>query len=107
MTDKHFKYGPIAIGTFVALICLSVVVMFSFPNLLGYYFLFMAFLGLGLRPLIIRTGLNEFFETMLVSTEAGLERNFLKKRRMEIDRQVRDRKYRNKRVKDPRLPKNW
>ena len=107
MKDKHFKYGPIAIGTFVALIWVSVVIMASFPDLLGYYLLFLAFLGLGLRPLIIRTGFYDFFQTLMMTIQARLDRNFLIKRRLEIDRKVRDRKYRNKRVKDPRLPKNW
>lgn len=107
MSSKKFKYGPLAIGIYTALLTLLVVVMMSFPNLFIYYILLLIFFGIGLRPLIVKTGLYAFYQTLITTVVGKLSRKYLQKRRKEIDRKIRDKKYRNKRKKDLRLPKNW
>jgi len=84
-----------------------IVVMVGFPNLFIYYILFLIFLGIGLRPLVEKTGINAFYQTQITRLVEKWDRKFLEKRRMEIDRKRRDQKYRSKRAKDQRLPKNW
>jgi hypothetical protein len=107
MSSKKFKYGPLAIGIYTALFTLLVVVMMGFPNLFIYYILLLIFLGIGLRPLIVKTGLYAFYQTQITRLVEKWDRKFLAKRRIEIDSKRRDQKYRSKRKKDPRLPKNW
>ena len=107
MSSNKFKYGPLAIGIYVALISLLVVIMAAFPNLFIYYIFLLIFLGIGLRPLLEKTGIYAFYQTLRTRLVEKLDRKFLAKRKMEIDRKRRDQKYRNKRTKDPRLPKNW
>lgn len=107
MSSKKFKYGPLAIGIYTALLTLLVVVMVGFPNLFIYYILLLLFLGIGLRPLIVKTGLYAFYQTLITTLVEKLSKKYLQKRRKEIDRKRRDQKYRNKRNKDPQLPKNW
>ena len=107
MREREFEYGFIAKGVFLGLVASSVVVALYFPDRWLHYLGFLLFLGLGLRPLLERTGLYRLWNTVQGFFIERWNRKYLRKRRQEVDRRLRDEKYRGKRYKDPKLPKNW
>ena len=78
-----------------------------YPDMLIYYILLWLFLGLGLRLVIEKTGLYEAYQNARVA----INNRFGKKRhdriKKEVERKMRDEKYRKSRYRDPRLPRNW
>jgi len=78
LARQHFEYGPLAQGTFKALIWLVVLITFTVPWLLIIYVPFLIFLGLGLRPFLISTGLYQYFQVFLIKND-DLKNERLKK----------------------------
>jgi hypothetical protein len=107
MRKREFEFGPIATGSFLALVCVLGPIIFAFPQWAFSYILFLLFLGLGLRILLERSGLYRFWSSVEGSLVQKWNRRFLAKRKSEVDRKMRDEKYRKSRYRDPRLPKNW
>ncbi|MCL6416833.1 hypothetical protein MIB92_14325 [Aestuariirhabdus sp. Z084] len=102
-----FEYGPVSLGVFKALLWGTALVGFIAPVSLTYYVAFLLFLAFGLRPLIERTGLFEYYQHFRCTLDERLNRKQLAQRDQEIERKRRDDRYRHARRKDPRLPKNW
>ena len=102
-----FKWGPLAQGIYTAMLWLTVGLGWLYPNMLIYYIPLLIFLGLGLRPLIERTGLYEVFTFLLVKIENKKWDKITQQKRREVARSERDKKYRMRRTRDPKLPKNW
>lgn len=107
MRENEFEFGPVSKGCYLGLISLAALIPLYYPDMFLYYVLALIFLGLGLRPLLQRTGLYKLWAQVEISVSGRWNKKYLEKRRMEVDRKVRDEKYRHSRVKDPRLPKNW
>lgn len=107
MKEHKFSYGPVWKGVYIGLISLSVVVFAYWYQYIGYYLLFLLYLGLGLRPTIEYLGLVELFNVSENYLDEKINGQYYKKKKMELERKVRDEKYRKSRLKDPRLPKNW
>lgn len=105
--EKEFEYGPIAQGVFIALICSTPLMLFIAPKYLPHYVFFLLLLGLGLRPLLIKTGLHRFWSASGAELQGGMDRKFIAKRRADIELQDKLKRYRKSRYRDPRLPKNW
>ena len=106
-TRPEFQWGPVARGLYMALIALGALIALFVTPLFLYYVLFLLFLGFGLRPLLIATGLHRFFGFLSAEVESRRWRKFDEERRREVERKQRDDRYRDKRYRDPRLPKNW
>ncbi len=83
------------------------VIPLYFPDYALHYMGFVAFLGVGLRPILELTGLYTLLSSLLVVVSNKHYKKFEEGRRREIDRKLRDAKYRGVRRKDPKLPKNW
>ena len=107
MKEQEFEYGPIARGCYIALFPLSALVVTLAWEYLLYYVILLLFLGFGLRILLECSGLCRAWSAVEGKIQAKWGAKHLKKRRMEIDRKERDKKYRHSHRKDPRLPKNW
>jgi hypothetical protein len=107
MSHRKFEYGPLAVGIFMALVAVIAPVGMYFPEWQLYYLLFLFFLGFGLRPVLEVTGLLAVCESVLESLRERWNRKFVEQKRRQVDRKVRDEKYRKSRYRDPRLPKNW
>ncbi len=106
--DKHkFEYGPLARGTFIALVALSTLVPLISWRYTGYYLAFLIFLAVGLRPLLESSGIYDLYQQLTIAARSKLDKGFLERRSAEIERKARDRKYQQWRRKDPRLPKDW
>lgn len=107
LREPEMQWGPIARGIYIALLWLSIFLAWVTPTTLMYYIPFLIFLGLGLRPLLERTGLYRLFNILL---EAVDERRWKKRtgtKRREVERKERDKTYKHRHQQDPRLPKNW
>jgi len=107
MAERKFEYGPIARGIYIALLWLVVLTAVAFPELLLWHLLLVLFLGLGLRPLLEKTGLYALYAHVAVSFVERRNRKFVETRRREIERKRRREMYRRFGHDDPRLPKNW
>lgn len=107
MAEKQFEYGPLARGAYLALIYFALLVGWVAPGWLFHYAAFLMFLGLGLRPLLEWTGLAQRFQSTMADIEERWHRKREFRRRLEIDRRERDKKYRCSHYRDPRLPPNW
>lgn len=64
MGKQNFTYGPIAIGIYKAMIWLVVLITFTAPWLLIFYIPLLLFLGFGLRPFLISTGLYQHLQIL-------------------------------------------
>lgn len=104
---QEFEFGPVARGTYIALISLTALIPFIAPQYFLHYIVFLAFLGFGLRPFLVKTGLFNLWNTIGAAAQSKWDRNYLEKRARDIDRKVELEKYRKSRVRDSRLPKNW
>ena len=62
--ERPFEYGPIARGTYHALLALMLVVPIAYPGYTAHYFWLLVFLGLGLRPVLEVTGLWRLFDRL-------------------------------------------
>jgi hypothetical protein len=107
MALKKFEYGPLSIGTFLALVSVTVLIGLYYPAWVIRYVLFLLFLAFGLRPLLEMTGMLEMCQSVLQSIHEKRNKKYVEQKRAEVDRKIRDEKYRKSRYRDPRLPKNW
>lgn len=107
MTGHKFEYGPLSRGIYIALLWLMVLTATVFPELLVWHISLVLFLGLGLRPLLEKSGLYDLYTHVTVSIAERWNRKFVETRRREIERKRRRKMYRRFGNDDPRLPKNW
>jgi len=107
--EHQYEYGPVAKGLYTGMQALTLLVALFATEYIGYFLLILLFFGLGLRPLLEKTGLYHYFTHGSQRLDLHLHRKQLDQHRANIDRKVRDDKYRKSRSrdKDPRLPKNW
>lgn len=105
--DKSFEYGPLSRGVYIALLWFIPLFLWHYPQWLWHYVTLLTFLGLGLRPLLEWTGLAGGFGDRMARLDARLHRRSLEKRRLQLERRERDKQYRYRHRRDPRLPPNW
>ena len=104
---KQFEYSPLVHGVYRGLWCAALPMPMLGMEVAVSYFLFLSFLGLGVRPILERTGLYRLISHVLVVIEEKADARFLQQRAQEIDRKMRDDRYRKRRLKHPDLPKHW
>ena len=109
MPREHddFEWGPLAKGTYIGLLWLTLVVGWHYSQFVFHYVFFLVFLGLFLKPLLVAIGVPDFLSGLIDRTDDVRWKKRTERRRAEIERRERDESYRHRRVKDPRLPKNW
>lgn len=107
MKEQKFAWGPVARGIYIGMLWFTVVIGWHFPNMLTYYIPLLVFLGLGLRPLLERTGLYDLYVHVIVKIDDKKWEKINEKKRIEIARKERDKKYKASRTRDPKLPENW
>ena len=105
--QREFEYGPVSQGIFLALVCVTPLLLFINPAYMAPYLLFLLFLGLCLRPLLVWTGLHKLWSSTGADIQQGMDRKFVERRRAEIDVQAKLKRFRQSRYRDPRLPRNW
>lgn len=105
--DKEFEFGPVARGIYIALISVAALMPLIAPQYFFYYVAFVIFLGFGLRPFLVKTGLYSVWNNIGHFVQSAWDKNYLEKRAEEIEKNAEIDKYRKSRVRDPKLPKNW
>jgi len=106
--SKHqFEYGPLATGTYRGMLWITPITFLLGPIVFSSYVLLMLFLGIGLRPLLEKTGLYRYSQHLQVIAGDKIDKEFLAKRQKKISRKLRDDRYRHRRRKHPDLPKDW
>lgn len=107
MAEKQFEYGPVARGIYMALLYFAFLIGWVAPGWLYHYAALMIFLGLGLRPVLEWTGLAQRFQSIAAEFDDWRHRKRDSKRRLEVARRERDKRYRYSHYRDPGLPPNW
>ena len=107
MREKQFEYSTLAKGSYRGMMWLIILMpLLGFDVLLAYCALLL-FLGVGLRPLLEKTGLYRLVTHYLLVVQEKSSARFVARRVAEIERKQRDDKHRRRRLKHPDLPKNW
>jgi len=91
MRKTSFEYGTLAIAIYKAMLWLVVLIGFTAPNILIYYVPLLIFLGLGLRPFLISTGLHQRYQSFLAKrdeqVDERLKQGYYKRNAKNISRQ--------------------
>jgi len=104
---REFEYGPLAKGIYIALFWVSIPLLLLYPQYTLRYVLFLLFLGFGLRPFLVWSGLYGLWNRTMGGAERKWDEKRLAERRAAIDSAEEVEKYKRSRYRDPRLPKNW
>ena len=107
MSEHEFEYGPVLRTLYVLMIWPILYIGWAYPDMVFYYVCLWVFLGLGLRIVIEKSGLYEAYQNARVAIDDKRGRKRHTRIKQEVDRKMRDEKYRKSRYRDPRLPKNW
>ncbi len=107
MQEKQFEYSTLASGSYRGMLWLFPLMPLIGIDVFLVYCGLMLFLGIGLRPLLEKTGLYRQVSHYLLVAQQKSSAKFMEKRAAKIDRKRRDDKHRRRRVKHPGLPKNW
>lgn len=107
MRDEAGYWGPLAQGIYIALLALTAFVGWIYPHYLIHYLGLLVFLGLGLKPILRLTGLHALMSGLSQRMVDARWNKRTRRRRQEVARKERDKRYRHSRVRDPRLPPNW
>lgn len=103
--NEDFSYGPIAKGLYIAL--LGFTALAAMTPFLIWYLLFLLFLGVGLKPFLIHTGLRRIWLSHRAEVQRRRNAPHHARAARRIERERRDEKLRKTRVRDPNLPDRW
>ena len=101
MKTPKFTWGPLARGLFTALLSLTAFVQWVYPEKQAYYLFFLAFLALGLRPLLEITGLYDLCVHLQEKISARKWDRITEQRRREIEQRERLERARYRRARTP------
>lgn len=108
MSSETFTYGPLAAGTYRALLFCTAPLAFANPHFVIYtYVPVLLFLGLGLKPLLILTGLHEQFSALQGKLERRIWKSHTGHKAEEVDKREKAKMQRHSHRRDSQLPKNW
>lgn len=107
MIEPGFSWGPMARGVYTALLWMTAFVAFLDSSFLYYYIPFLAFLGLGLRPLLEQTGVSDILNARSNVRHEKRWQNLREKRVFEVRRTQHAERHKRRRTRDSNLPKNW
>ena len=107
MKTSAFEYGPVSKGVYIALIWLTLPMMFlGFKKFIAYA-VFLIFLTFALRPLLEVSGLIGVYQSLVSARREKINKRLSTKRFIEIDKREQILKHKRSRIKDPSLPNNW
>ncbi len=104
---QRFEYSFWAKASFTGLFFASPAVFFVLPEYALYYLGLLIFLGLGLRPILVRLGIDVFFSNLQGRIEEKNWQPITEQRRREVEAAAEVKRIKSSHVRDPRLPPNW
>lgn len=105
--DEDFQYGLLPRSIFVGLLWLTPLLGFTAPNWLLWHVCLLLFLGLALKPLLIRTGLRRAWLAWRANAQQRGNAAHQEEAARRVERKRRDERYRKSRTRDPGLPPGW
>lgn len=111
--QEDFQYGPLARGIYIALLWSTTILGFVGADAawarhyLPWHLLLLVFLGLGLKPLLLRTGLYRLWQSWTAELQHRRNAAHHAEAARRVDRGRRDQKLRSARLRDPKLPPRW
>ena len=105
--DEDFQYGLLSRSIFVGLLWLTPLLGFTAPEWLPLHVGLLLFLGLGLKPLLIRTGVRRTWLSWRAHAQQRRQAAHHTEAARRVERQRRDDKYRKSRQRDPGLTPGW
>lgn len=102
-----FAYGPVARATYMALLWLTVFISFTNPVWLLYYIPLLLFLGVFLKPLLVKSGLARWYSQQQHRMGERRYRTLTEQRRREVDAAKIRLQHKQRRHKHHDLPRNW
>ena len=105
--DEDFQYGLVSRSIFVGLCWLSPLLGFTAPHLLPWLLGLLLFLGLVLKPLLIKTGLRRAWLAWRADAQKRRHASHHEEAARRVERKRRDDRFRKARQRDPNLPPGW
>ncbi len=111
--QDDFQYGPLARGAYIALLWSTTVLGFVAADAdwalryLPWHLLLLVFLGIGLKPFVLRTGLYRMWQGWAAALQTRRNAGHHAEAARRVDRARRDQKLRSARLRDPTLPPRW
>lgn len=78
MRGSNFEYGALTRGIYTAMLWSVWVFVFVAPSYLVYYVPLLIFLGIGLKPLLIKTGFFSVYQNYLAKLDEKTNQKLLK-----------------------------
>ena len=107
MNDEILSWGPVARAIYLALLWMTVLFAYLDSSLLFYYVLFLVFLGIGLLPLLEKTGLADVLNARSHARHEKRWKEVRQKKALEVRRARHAERHKRRRTRDPELPKHW
>ncbi len=106
MKKLDFKYGPIAIGIYRAMLWLTILIAFVAFKFLVYYVPLLLFLGLGLRPFLLKTGLYSVYQRFLSNRDEKINQKLREGYNKRNAKKVSDLEKKREKMRKALLPKD-
>jgi hypothetical protein len=104
---NDFEYGIVPRAIFIGLCWITVLLGFTEPNWLPWHIALLLFLGLGLKPLLLKTGLYHGWLRFLVKVDEARHLESDAANRARVERKRRDTRLRKARRTSSDLPPGW
>jgi len=111
--QDDFHYGPLARGAYIALLWSTAILGFVGADAdwarqyLRWHLLLLVFLGLGLKPFLLRAGIYRLWQGWTAELQQRRNAGHHAAAARKVDRSRRDQKLRSTRLRDPKLPPRW
>ena len=107
MNKRNFYWGPFAVGLYQAMLWSTLIIGWTARDYLFVYVMLLLFLGLGLKPLLLYTGIYQLFNNLFDNLDDKKWERISQERRREFELEKQRKKYKYRRQRDSKLPKNW
>lgn len=106
LKEESFEWGALARGLYVAMLWLIWIFVFTAPSYLMYYVPLLLFLGLGLRPILIKTGLFNAYQGYLAKRDERINQKLKKGYRTRNANKIEQQERNREKMRQSLLPKN-
>jgi hypothetical protein len=107
MTKNNFEYNLFARGIYITMLWGTWGVVFVVPTYLVYYVTLLVFLGIGLKPFILRTGIYDLYQKILFERSERANLRMKKAYFLRNEKKLRRDKVRRDKMKRALSPKDY
>ncbi|WP_206485613.1 hypothetical protein [Thalassotalea sp. G2M2-11] len=103
---ENFEYGPLARGIFIVMLWGVWIFVFVAPFYLVYYVPLLLFVGLGLKPFLIKTGMFSVYQNYLLKRDERINETLKKGYRSRNSKKLDKAKYNREKMRKALEPKH-